>query len=63
MSQHLCGLCGKQGDVSFSGAGERHAFLATCGREDCPQTLAARRFAELMLSVPKISSNGTKEAA
>lgn len=54
MSQHVCETCGRQGDVTFSGAGERHAHLATCSREDCPQTLAARRFAQLILAMPKI---------
>lgn len=47
MSYHTCHKCGKHGDISWSSTGFRQAFLATCDREDCPQTLAPKRFAAM----------------
>ena len=57
MSYHVCAACGKRGDVTFSSTGERHAFLATCGKDDCPQTLSVKRFAALFQNEPKIQPN------
>jgi len=48
MSIHICPTCGAQGKVTFSSTGERIAHLASCGRADCPPTVAAARFAALI---------------
>lgn len=54
MSIHICHKCGKHGNVSFGSDGFRHAFLATCDREDCPQTLSAKRFAAMFDGKPEL---------
>ena len=54
MSYHVCQQCGKHGEVTFNSTGFRHAYLATCDREDCPQTLAAKRFAAMFGTKPEL---------
>ena len=54
MSYHVCQRCHKHGDVSFDSTGFRHAFLATCDRDDCPQTQAAKRFMKMFGEKPQL---------
>lgn len=49
MSIHICAKCGKQGDVKWSShTSERVAEVASCDKDDCPATLAAKFFAGLI---------------
>lgn len=61
MSYHVCHQCGKHGDVSFGSDGYRHAFLATCEREDCPTTLSAKRFASMFDGKPELPPDERNE--
>jgi len=61
VSYHVCQKCRKHGEVSLSSTGFRQAYLATCEREDCPQTLAAKRFAAMFDEKPELPPDERNE--